>query len=306
MRATLLAVLAASLLLAGCGDEQEPRFVKAYELAMAEEDPVLKIAGLETWLADYPEAEGERRANALREVWRIQVGRHEEAAALAWARTELDSEPSAEGQGTLYTLLFQNAVERGSRESAVQLANQLWESGLVHPSTLNLVGWALVADPGWNVDLGARLAERGVEAAEPGFDRASIMDTAGWGFYLLNRREPALRLLEGAVAELPEPDREISGHLAQLYERIGEEEKLLALWNRMLDLTMDSRVQEKAETLHVKLGGELESFREALWNRRMEKAQDAPDFELSDLQGRPHRLSDYHGKVVMLNFWHPT
>jgi len=29
----------------------------------------------------------------------------------------------------------------------------------------------------------------------------------------------------------------------------------------------------------------------------------APDFELPDLLGRTHRLSDYQGKVVILNFW---
>lgn len=31
--------------------------------------------------------------------------------------------------------------------------------------------------------------------------------------------------------------------------------------------------------------------------------QPAPDFELVDLDGVPHKLSDYRGKVVVLNFW---
>lgn len=29
----------------------------------------------------------------------------------------------------------------------------------------------------------------------------------------------------------------------------------------------------------------------------------APDFSLPDLDGKTHKLSDYHGKVVLLNFW---
>ena len=35
----------------------------------------------------------------------------------------------------------------------------------------------------------------------------------------------------------------------------------------------------------------------------MEINHPAPDFELPDLEGRPHRLSSYRGKIVILNFW---
>ncbi|MCX6057592.1 MAG: redoxin domain-containing protein [Chloroflexi bacterium] len=35
----------------------------------------------------------------------------------------------------------------------------------------------------------------------------------------------------------------------------------------------------------------------------MEINYPAPDFELPDLEGRPHRLSEYRGKIVIINFW---
>lgn len=35
----------------------------------------------------------------------------------------------------------------------------------------------------------------------------------------------------------------------------------------------------------------------------MEINHPAPDFELPDLEGGLHRLSDYRGKIVILNFW---
>lgn len=35
----------------------------------------------------------------------------------------------------------------------------------------------------------------------------------------------------------------------------------------------------------------------------MQLNEQAPDFELADLQNTPHRLHDYRGKIVVLNFW---
>ena len=35
----------------------------------------------------------------------------------------------------------------------------------------------------------------------------------------------------------------------------------------------------------------------------MELHHPAPDFELPDLQGKLHRLSNYRGKIVIVNFW---
>ena len=37
--------------------------------------------------------------------------------------------------------------------------------------------------------------------------------------------------------------------------------------------------------------------------QRIEPARPAPAFELPDLSGRPHRLADLRGKVVLLFFW---
>jgi len=35
----------------------------------------------------------------------------------------------------------------------------------------------------------------------------------------------------------------------------------------------------------------------------MDLDQPAPDFELPDLDGHPHRLSDYRGRIVVVDFW---
>src|SRR5450759_2394899 len=39
------------------------------------------------------------------------------------------------------------------------------------------------------------------------------------------------------------------------------------------------------------------------YNLSVEINQPAPDFELPDLDGIKHRLNDYRGKIVIVNFW---
>jgi peroxiredoxin len=39
------------------------------------------------------------------------------------------------------------------------------------------------------------------------------------------------------------------------------------------------------------------------YNLNMQLNQPAPDFELPDLEGNLHCLSDYRGKIVIVNFW---
>jgi peroxiredoxin len=39
------------------------------------------------------------------------------------------------------------------------------------------------------------------------------------------------------------------------------------------------------------------------YNLHMQLNEQAPDFELLDLQGFPHKLSNYYGRIVIINFW---
>lgn len=52
--------------------------------------------------------------------------------------------------------------------------------------------------------------------------------------------------------------------------------------------------------------GDEGDFGEFLWKTRNRLAKPATDFELTDYQGTPHRLSDSAGEVTLLAFWFPT
>jgi len=45
------------------------------------------------------------------------------------------------------------------------------------------------------------------------------------------------------------------------------------------------------------------SFAQTRVDQKPESGDTAPDFILPDIHGKQHRLSDYRGKVVLLNFW---
>lgn len=100
------------------------------------------------------------------------------------------------------------------------------------------------------------------------------------------------------------------GRLTPLLLALGA--ALLVLW------WMRSRVALTARPLLARLGAAalcyalIFTFSAQLWDKTEVTAagqaglrigQEAPDFELTLLDGTPHKLSDYRGKVVFINFW---
>lgn len=61
------------------------------------------------------------------------------------------------------------------------------------------------------------------------------------------------------------------------------------------------RVQQRALAFGLLMFGGLLQAAQTL--TPLENQPPAPDFELKDVDGKQHRLSDYRGKVVIVNFW---
>ncbi len=312
---TISALLLLLVSILGCGGGEEagqaeqattettPADMEAISAAYGLEDAAEREAAFSAFLADFPESE--YRRSALSGLWKLKSEADGDAAA-AWARATLATEPSANGKGELYKVLFDQAAGKEDREAALVLAKEFWDSGLEASNALNAVAWNLVEESGWDPELGAQMAERAAKTAEPGIYKAMALDTAGWGNFKLGRYDLASLHLETAMEELAEPDGDLAHHLEEVYLAMGEEPKLLALYSLQLEFRVDSRLQTKAETMVAKTGRDVEAYRAGLWERRLTRATDAPDFTLADLDGVSHRLSDYRGKVLMINFWHPT
>ncbi|HKI86871.1 MAG TPA: redoxin domain-containing protein [Thermoanaerobaculia bacterium] len=56
----------------------------------------------------------------------------------------------------------------------------------------------------------------------------------------------------------------------------------------------------------AKAGQSQDEAQKALWKSRMADAKPMKDFALKDVNGKTVRLSDYRGKIVLVNFWYPS
>jgi hypothetical protein len=89
--------------------------------------------------------------------------------------------------------------------------------------------------------------------------------------------------------------------LAMACERTGDSESARQELSRLLGSQLGESEREQARVLRTRLGVELPPSVEV-----RAPLTRAPDLTLADLSGRKHRLRDYRGRVVVLNFWSTT
>jgi tetratricopeptide (TPR) repeat protein len=99
------------------------------------------------------------------------------------------------------------------------------------PFVLNYLGYSWV-EMGRNVEEATEMIERAVaQRPTAGF----IVDSLGWGHYMLGNYEEAVRQLERAV-QLTPGDSTINEHLGDAYWRVGRKREATFQWQHALDL----------------------------------------------------------------------
>ena len=112
-------------------------------------------------------------------------------------------------------------------------------------------------------------------------------------------RANASQLLERIAAQNPDTEVQASALFARSEMFIGtrgsdatdeQRQEALTLLAKVVDLTEDARLEDRAE----------KAIEE---EKILGVGKVAPDIEGADLDGVEFKLSDYRGKVVMLDFW---
>lgn len=116
-------------------------------------------------------------------------------------------------------LLVEKALDEGNKPAAAQYKRATYEAGWEEdPAKLNEFAWWSFENE-VELEKAERIAARGVELAEPGSDRAMILDTQAEIAFKLGKRDEAVELIEQAIQD--DSDSEV--YKTQLARFKGEE-----------------------------------------------------------------------------------
>jgi tetratricopeptide (TPR) repeat protein len=275
----------------------------AYRAASEIQEAEARGAAFEDFLAHYPASVF--RAPAYRRLYDLKAAAGDPEAAEDFLNTALERERNPEARAALYYGLFGHVLRNDPPAVRPTVERFLGDRTPLGYELMNAASWDL-AEAGQELDLALELAERALAAAPDSLARATAFDTRGWVH--LRRREhgPAIADLEAARALVPEPVAEIEDHLAQAYEAAGDRAAARRIYQGLLVEHETKALRNKIAALSQALGESPAATFAEVDRRRDARAVEAPDFTLSDYAGKPIRLHAFRGKVVLLNFWHPT
>lgn len=125
------------------------------------------------------------------------------------------------------------------------------------------------------------------------------------------RAAEALEVLEevaprALVRRSDETDYSIVREIARAYALKGDTARAVTRLLDILATRADAESRGELERLGQPRGQSPTDVLAAIWERRLKSSRQAPAFTLPDTAGREVSLSDYHGRVVLVNFWYPA
>jgi tetratricopeptide (TPR) repeat protein len=273
----------------------------AYNEALALESAQERTRALKHFLASHPE--NPLRAGAYRKIYDdLREERPEEAWRFLSEGLEEETDPDV--RATLLYRSFRHAAEFRPEELKA-VAEKVRDEAPAEAGIYNAVAWEL-AERGEHLEIALTLARQGAVKADEVKMKGYVLDTVGWIQYKLGRYDEAVASLEAAAGHYETIDQELGEHLAKAYGAAGRHEKALGTLIGLLADQEDPDLRSMAETMAGKTGMPLSDLGASILEERRKRMEPAADFTLADLDGNRVSLSDWRGKVVLLNFWSPT
>lgn len=274
-----------------------------YRAANALPDAAAKLAALQEFLKKHPQSA--LRGAAHRNVFLMTKEAQGAEAAMAYAKQVLATEKLPAARGMMHYVLYSEATDPAGVAAVIE--------GLKADPNTDELPWNAIAwdmqEKGENLSLALELAATGVARATDPMAKAGVLDTQGWVAYRMGDYASAANLLKQAVDQVPDAGdamAEIRGRLAMAYDKAGMKREARDLYADMLVNAVDPDMKARVIALSTELDGSADAAMKQIQEKRALQAKDAPNFTLKTYDGQPVSLADYRGKVVMLNFWHPT
>ena len=141
--------------------------------------------------------------------------------------------------------------------------------------------------------------------------QAYFLSSLGWAYFQNGEYDKAIETLKSASGIADWAEAQIQYRLGQTYEQLDKPTEAMEAYTKSLTHKEDEKVRTVLEQLAEKETGLKIAIPEKrnlnidslIADAQLEEAKKAADFTLKNLQGKEVSLSDFKGKVVVLDFW---
>jgi peroxiredoxin/tetratricopeptide (TPR) repeat protein len=229
-----------------------------------------------------------------------------------------------------YRFLF-NYYSKRDPSKAIEIVQELTRSDVHDPDLYAYIGNRLVRD-NKEIPLAIKLLEISIRFNTPenafglkAFGRirysalrknadaqeAYFRSSLGWAYYKNTDYKNALKMLKSASGRADWAEAEIQYRLGQVYEKIQQWESASSAYTKSLAVQEDDKVRKAIEELGEKVTGlkilvpskKTTDIDSLIAEAQLAVTKKAPDFTLRNMDNQNVSLSDYRGKVVLLDFW---